>query len=197
MQKLRGDLKQDRKRLADAEQRLRQSQESKVKASMIASEAVTKLEELYENVQKISEEKSNLEKELKIKERECELLCAMQKEDAYNQVLQMKIDKKEKKIKCLKEELQSRYYELQSAVQEAQKRQEELLQAQKELKKQHKEVIKLQREKEEHAWSYNIEKRQEAASLKVKGPLYSCLLIVCLPSGSGTLNRHLETIYRN
>ena len=28
----------------------------------------------------------------------------------------------------------------------------------------------------------------EAASLKVKGPLYSCLLIVCLPSGSRTLN---------
>ena len=28
----------------------------------------------------------------------------------------------------------------------------------------------------------------EAASLKVKGSLYSCLLIVCLPSGSRMLN---------
>ena len=32
------------------------------------------------------------------------------------------------------------------------------------------------------------EKKKEAASLKVKGPLYSCLLIVCLPSGSRMLN---------
>ena len=146
--------------MADAEERLRQSQESKVKANEKASEAVTKLEELHENVEKISGEQSNLEKELKIEERECELLCAMQGKDPYNQVLQKKIDKKRKKIKRLKEELQSRYCEFQSAVQEAQNREEELLQARKELKKQHEQVIKLQREKEELAWSYNIEKKQ-------------------------------------
>ena len=29
---------------------------------------------------------------------------------------------------------------------------------------------------------------EEAASLKVKGPLFSCLLITCLPSQSRTLN---------
>ena len=38
-------------------------------------------------------------------------------------------------------------------------------------------------------------KIKEAASLKVKGSLYSCLLIACLPSGSRTLNWHLESIY--
>ena len=37
-------------------------------------------------------------------------------------------------------------------------------------------------------------KVKEAGSLKVKVPLYSCLLIVCLPSGSRTLNWHLETM---
>ena len=37
--------------------------------------------------------------------------------------------------------------------------------------------------------------KRSCFSLKVKGPLYSCLLIVCLPSGSTTLNWHLETIY--
>ena len=37
-------------------------------------------------------------------------------------------------------------------------------------------------------------KDKKAASLEVKGPLYSCLLISCLPSGK-TLNWHLETIY--
>ena len=36
--------------------------------------------------------------------------------------------------------------------------------------------------------------KKKAASLKVKGPLYSFLLISCLPSGK-TLNWHLETIY--
>ena len=40
-----------------------------------------------------------------------------------------------------------------------------------------------------------VPKEKEAASLKVKGLLYSCLLITCLPSGSRTLNWHLETIY--
>ena len=54
LQKLRGDLKQDHKKLADAEEHLRQSQESKVKAGEKASEAVTMLEE---NVQKIVQEK--------------------------------------------------------------------------------------------------------------------------------------------
>ena len=144
----------------DAEERLRQTQEAQVKANEKASEAVTKLEELHENVEKISGEKSNLERELKIKERECELLCVMQGKDAYNQVLQKKIDKKRKKIKRLKEELQSRYCELQSAMQEVETRQKELSQARKELKKQHQQVIQLQREKEELAWSYNIEKEQ-------------------------------------
>ena len=38
-------------------------------------------------------------------------------------------------------------------------------------------------------------KIKEAASLKVKGSLYSCLLIAHLPSGSKTLNWHLETIH--
>ena len=34
-------------------------------------------------------------------------------------------------------------------------------------------------------------KDKEAASLKVKGPLHSCLLTAHLPSGSRTLNVHL------
>ena len=36
-------------------------------------------------------------------------------------------------------------------------------------------------------------KINEAASLKVKGPLYNCLLIACLPSRSRTLNWHLKS----
>ena len=161
LQKHRGDqLEQDRRKLLDAEDRLRDAQESKVKANDIASEALTKLEELHKNVEKIFEEKSNLEKELKIKERECELLSAVQEKDAHNRVLQKKIHKKKKKIKGLKKELKKKESELQTAIQEVGILKEKLSQAQQELKKQHEEVMQLHREKEELACSYNIEKEQ-------------------------------------
>ena len=147
--------------MADAEERLRQSQESKVKAYEKANEAVTKLEELHENVQKIAQEKSNLEKQLKVKEREYQWLSTVhEKDEELNHVLQKKIDKKRKKIKRLKEELQNMDSELQSALQEVQIGQKGLSEAQKEVKKQHEQVIQLQKEKEELAWSYNIEKEQ-------------------------------------
>ena len=137
LQKHRGDqLEQDCRKLLDAEERLRDAQESKVKANDIASEALTKLEELHKNVEKIFEEKSNLEKELKIKEQECELLSAMQKKDAHNQVLQKKFDKKKKKIKGSKKELKKKESELQTAMQKVETMKEKLSQAQQELKKQ-------------------------------------------------------------
>ena len=159
MQKLRGELKQDRIKLVDAEERLRQSQESKVKAIEKANEAVTKLEELHKNVQKIAQEKSNLEGELKFKEREYQWLPTVhEKDEELNQDLQKKVERKRKKIKRLKEELQSMDSELQSALQEVQIGQEGLSEARKEVKKQHEQVIQLQREKEELVWSYSIEK---------------------------------------
>ena len=151
----------------DAEERLRQLQESKAKANEEKNEAVTKLEELCKNVVKIFEEKSNLEKELEIKVRECELLSKMQKKDEYNQVLQKKIDKKRKKIKSLKKELQRKDCELQSALQEVQTQQEEMSRAQKELEKEHKEVMKLYKEKEELACSYNSEKAQLSKRVQI------------------------------
>ena len=161
MQKLRGDLKQTHKKLVDVEEHLGQSQESKVKANEEASEAVTKLKELHENVQKIAQEKSILEMELKVRRRECEVLSAMQEEDEVsNQFLKMKVAKKEEEIKSLKKELQSMDSELQSALQEVQTQQEELSRAQNKLKKHHEQVIQLQKEKEKLAWSYNIEKER-------------------------------------
>ena len=167
MQKLRGELKQDRIKLVDAEEQLRQSHDSKAKANEKTNKAVAKCEELCKNVVKISEEKSNLEKELKIKERECELLYKMQQKDEYNQVLQKKIDKKRKKIKSLKKELHRKECELQSALQEVQTQQKEMSRAQKELEKEHKEVMKLHREKEELACSYNIEKEQLSKRVQI------------------------------
>ena len=145
----------------NTEEHLRQSLEFKVKANEEASEAVTNLKELQENVQKIAQEKSNLEMELKVQRRECEVLSAMQEEDEVsNQFLKMKVAKKEEEIKSLKVELQSMDSELQSALQEVQTRQEELSQALNEQKKHHEEVIQLQNEKEELALSYNIEKEE-------------------------------------
>ena len=198
LQKLRGHLKQTHTKLADAEEYLRQSQESKVKASKEASEAVTKLKELHENVQKIAQEKRNLEMELKVQRRECEVLSAMQEEDEVsNQFLKMKVIKKEEEIKSLKEELQSMDSELQSALQEVQTRQEELSQAQNEQKKHHEQVIQLQKEKEELAWSYNIEKEQvskivqllisDKEEMQVRSFVYSVNALA-----SFSLNQHLN-----
>ena len=105
---------------------MRQSQEFKVKANEEASEAVSKLKKLQENVQKIAQEKRNLEMELKVQRRECEVLSAMQEEDEVsNQFLKMKVAKKEEEIKSLKKELQCKDSELQSSLQEVQTRQEE------------------------------------------------------------------------
>ena len=165
--KSRDDLEQDCRKVVGADECLRQSQESKVKANEKASEAETKLKKLRGNVEKMAQEKSNLEKELSIKERECELLCAMQEKDAYNQVLQKKIDKKRKKIKSLKRELQIRESELLSTLQEVQTQQKELSEAQIVLKKQHEQVIKLQREKEKLASSYNIEKQKVSKIVQI------------------------------
>ena len=103
---------------------------------------------------------SILERKLKIKERECELLSAMQEKDVYNQVLQKKIDKKKKKITILKNELQWKERELQSVLQQLQTQQWELSDAQKVLKKQHEEAVKLVKEKEELAYSSVLEKQQ-------------------------------------
>ena len=43
---------------------------------------------------------------------------------------------------------------------------------------------------------YHCCSKKEVASLKVKGSLYSCLLVTRLPSGSRTLNWHSKTIYK-
>ena len=160
--------------MIDAEEQIKQSQDSKTKAEEKATEAVTKLEESHENMQKIAQEKSNLEMELNIKEREYKFLSTMQeKDEALNQFLQRKIGKKRKKIKTLKEELQRKECELQSALQEVQTREEELTQARKELKKNHTKVIQLQREKEELARSYNIEKEQVSKLVQITFALTS------------------------
>ena len=99
--------------------------------------------------------------ELKVKEREYQLLSRVhEKDEELSQVLKKKVEKKKKKIKRLKKELESMDSELQSALQEVQIGQKGLLQAQNKVKKQHEQVIQLQKEKEELAWSFNIEKEQ-------------------------------------
>ena len=130
VQKLRDDLKQDHKRLVASEAHLRQLQESKQVANENAKDCLTELEKLREVVLTIAREKSNIEMELKFKERECQLLSEIKEDKAYNvQFLQHKIAKKRKKIKRLKEELESKECKLLSAQQEAQTWQEELVTA--------------------------------------------------------------------
>ena len=157
----RDDLKQDHKRLVDSEEHLRQSQESKRIANENAKEQLGELEKLREDVQKIAQEKSSIEMELKFKERECQLLSEMKEDKAYNvQFLQNKIAKKEKKIKRLKEGLERMECKLLSVQQEAQTQQEALSQARAEVRKTNEEVKELEREKEKLTCSYNIKKEQ-------------------------------------
>ena len=164
IQKLRDDLKQDCKRLVDSEAHLRQLQESKQAANENAKDCLTELEKLREDVQKIVQEKSNIEMELKYKERVCQLLSEIKEDKAYNQFLQNKIAKKKKKINKLKQELKSKECKLLSAQQEAQTWQEELSHALAEVRKKHKEMQELQRENEKLASSYTI-KKEEISSL--------------------------------
>ena len=174
-----GDLKRDHRKLVDVKERLRPSQESEAKESEETNKVMTRLKNFRENVKKISEEKSNLERELNIKERECELLCAMLEKDILNQVLQKKIDRKKEKIKDLKEELKWKEWELQSALQEVQTRHKELSQARKELKKKHEEVIQLQREKEELECSYSIEREQVSKIVQILASDKQELQVTC------------------
>ena len=148
IQKLSDDLKQVGKRLVDSGAHLRQLQESKQAANENAKDFLTELEKLQESVQKIVQEKSNIELELKYKERECQLLSEIKEDKFYNQFLQNKVAKKKKKIKRLKQELEMKECKLLSSQQEAQTWQEELLQARAEVRKKHKEVQELQRENE-------------------------------------------------
>ena len=140
----------------DVEKRLAQSLESNGKANEKTLEAINKLEESREKVKKISEEKSTLEMELRIKRRECQLLSEMQEKE--NQGLQYKVDKKRKKIKRLKKELKSKEHELKSALEEVQILKEELSQALKEKEEKHKEVIQLQSKKDKLECSCNTER---------------------------------------
>jgi len=138
--------------------------ESKQAANENANRCVTELEKLREVVQKIAQEKSNIEMEVKIKELECQLLSEIKEDKAYNVQLLQKIAKKKKKIKRLKQELESKECKLQSAQQEAQTCQEELSQDLAEVRKKHKELQELQRENEKLASSYTI-KKEEISSL--------------------------------
>ena len=125
---------------------------------------MVELEKVLESMQTIARERSSIEKELKFREQECQLLYELKEKDEF---FQEKITKKRKKIKKLKEELQTKDGQLKSAQEEARMRHEELSQAQAELRKKHEEVKELQREREELACSYNIEKLQVSKRFQI------------------------------
>ena len=154
-----------RRRLADIEEQLQRSLESNTAANKKASGEMVELKTALENMQKIARERSSIEKELKLKERECELLLELKKKDEL--FFEKKIIKKKKKIKTLRTELQTKEHELESAQQEARMQQAELLKAQAEVKKKHEEVKRLQREREELACSYNIENLQVSKRIQI------------------------------
>ena len=159
--KRRGALEQDRRKLADSEEQLRQLQMSKSAVNEKVSQVMSRIEELHKKVRKIVQEKKILEIELQSKRKECQLLSEMKEKDAVlNSMLDEKISGKQKEIETLEKELQKRESDLQSAQQEASRWQEELLRVQAYLKEKHKEVVQLKKENEKLSCSYNIEKEQ-------------------------------------
>ena len=82
--------------MVDAEERLIQSQESKVKANERASEAVTRLEGLHENVENIFEEKSNLEKDSRLKNKNVNCCVQCRRKMQTTKFYRRKLTRKEK-----------------------------------------------------------------------------------------------------
>lgn len=149
------DRQKNRIRLADIDEQFQHSLELKEAASKKAHGDVIELAKVLENMQKITKEKSSIEKELKWKKQEYRQLSELKEKDEL--FFQMKINKKREKIKKLKTELQAKEQELESAQQEARMQQEELLKAEAEVEKKHEEVKQLQKEREELARAYNVE----------------------------------------
>ena len=112
---------------------------------------MTKLEELYKNVQKMNQKK-HFGWKRQIKEQECQMQCETQEKDTCNQNLQEK------------ENLQAKQFVLQSALKELQ---EELLQARTEMEKRHNEVMQLQVKKEILTISHNIAKEQVSKLVQI------------------------------
>ena len=160
----RSDHEQNRRRLEDIDQQIQRSLESKAAANQIASADTLELEKEIEKMQRIAKERNSIEKELKFKERECQLLSELKEKD---ELFQRKIAKKKKKIEKLKAELQSKECELKSAQQEARLQQDKLLKAQAELGKKHEEVKQLQREREELAQAYDIENLEVSKRIQI------------------------------
>jgi len=158
------DHKQKRRRLEDIDQQIQHSLESKAAANQIASADTLDLEKEIEKMQRIAKEKNSIEKELKFKERECQLLLELKEKDEF---FQRKIAKKKKKIEKLKAELKNKECELKSAQQEARLQQDKLLKAQAELRKKHEEVKQLQREREELAQAYDIENLEVSKRIQI------------------------------
>ena len=174
VEKRRGGLEQDRRKLADTDERLRDSQRSKSVVNEKVCQVMRRIEELHKKVRKIVQEKKILTIELQSKQRECQLLSEMKEKDAVlNSMLDEKINGKQKEIESLEKQLQKRESDLQSAKQEAGRWQEELLKARTNLKEKDQEVIQLKNEYEKLSCSYSIEKEQVSKLIQLTVDLRS------------------------
>ena len=181
VEKRRGGLEQDRRKLADTDERLRDSQRSKSVVNEKVCQVMRRIEELHKKVRKIVQEKKILTIELQSKQRECQLLqkeCQLlsemkEKDAVLNSMLVEKINGKQKEIESLEKQLQKRESDLQFAKQEAGRWQEELLKARTNLKEKDQEVIQLKKEYEKLSCSYSIEKEQVSKLIQLTVDLRS------------------------
>ena len=181
VERRRGGLEQDRRKLAEINEHLRGSQRSRSVVNEKVSQVMNRIEELQKKVRKIVQERKILTIELQSKQRECQLLqkecqllSEMKEKDALlNSMLDEKISEKQKEIEALEKQLQKRGSDLQSVQQEAGRWQEELLNARTNLKERDKEVIQLKKECEKLSCSYSIEKEQVSKLIQLTVDLRS------------------------
>ena len=144
----------------EIEQLLKSSRDLQLPLNENVTNVVSKLAELSEQVEKLSQDRDNTDTKLQRNERDCVLLSEMQNvhDEEKCQLLQEMIDDKRREIKRLQEELKQKDCNLEQARQKAKSLQEKLTKVQDELKVKHEGMKTLQREKEELMRSYNSER---------------------------------------
>ena len=144
----------------EIEQLLKSSRELQLPLNEKVSNAVSKLTELSELVEKHSQDRDNTITKLQRNERDCVLLSEMQMvhDEEKCQLLKEIIDDKKREIKRLLEELKQKDRKLEQSRQKAKSLQEKLSEVQVEVKLRHEDMKMLQKEKEELTRSYNSER---------------------------------------
>ena len=167
----RDEFQQLGRRLSEIEQLLKASRNSQAPLNEGVNNIASELTRLGKKLQKLAQERENIESQLEHKQHDVYLLSEIKKDLAHSdekrqlvedkcQLLQQIISKNEEEIKRLEKKLKRKENQLQSLQQEAQERKTKISKLQTELEEKAEEVKTLQKEKEKLTRSYNAVKEE-------------------------------------